>query len=218
MTSLSVTTQDALCEFFGISLSAGETYPLTIADGDRDKLAAFFGHVGFTNGAEVGVESGRFAQTLCKSNPGLHLYCVDAWLSYGAYRQHVSQARTEWMLERARERLSGYSYTIIRKFSVEAAEDIEDGSLDFVYIDANHAYEHVVADIAAWLPKVRSGGIISGHDYAHWTLSGMPCGVVEAVNGWTRDHQITPWFLLGHKGVAPGDHRPRPQSWLWVKD
>jgi hypothetical protein len=218
MSSQSETTLAAFCRFFEIAEKDGGALPITLPHANRQTLASFFAHMGFNQGAEIGVESGRYARDLCAANLGLHLYCVDAWQSYGAYRQHVSQQRTEWMLERTRERLAGFSYTIIRKFSVEAAAGIEDGSLDFVYIDANHAYEHVVEDIAAWLPKVRSGGIISGHDYAPWTLSGMPCGVVEAVNGWTKAYRIKPWFLVGHTGIAPGDTRPRPQSWLWIKD
>jgi len=55
--------------------------------------------------------------------------------------------------------------TILRKDSVEAAGDVEDGSLDFVFIDADHSYEGALADIRAWVPKVREGGIVCGHDF-----------------------------------------------------
>lgn len=53
----------------------------------------------------------------------------------------------------------------IRKTSVEAAKDFEDGSLDAVYIDAEHDEENVRADIRAWRPKIKRGGILSGHDF-----------------------------------------------------
>lgn len=59
--------------------------------------------------------------------------------------------------------------------SAEAAADFKDGGCDFVFIDASHDYESVKRDIAAWLPKVRKGGIIAGHD------RGMP-GVSRAVS------------------------------------
>lgn len=213
-----VTTLEQLCEFFDIRLGPRTAWPFTIPNSNRQRLAEFFAYAGFKNIAEIGVESGRYAHDLLSVNPGLHLYLVDAWQSYGDYRQHVSVERTEWMLTRTRERLKGFHYTIVRKFSVEAAAQIQNGSLDAVYIDANHAYEYVVQDIAAWLPKVRSGGIIAGHDYAHGALSGMPCGVIEAVNGWTQAYHVKPWFLVGQLGIAPGDHRQRPQSWLWVKE
>lgn len=53
----------------------------------------------------------------------------------------------------------------IRKTSLEAAKDFEDGSLDAVYIDAEHDEESVRADIRAWRPKIKRGGILSGHDF-----------------------------------------------------
>jgi SAM-dependent methyltransferase len=65
----------------------------------------------------------------------------------------------------------------IRKKSVDAAMDYADGSLDVVFIDACHDYDSVKEDIAAWFPKVKPDGIISGHDYSTvWP------GVVQAVN------------------------------------
>ncbi len=59
--------------------------------------------------------------------------------------------------------------TPIRKKSIEASKDFEDNSLDFVYIDANHQFRNVLEDLKSWYPKVKSGGVIAGHDYdEHW--------------------------------------------------
>lgn len=66
----------------------------------------------------------------------------------------------------------------IRKPSVEAAAEFEDGSIDIVFIDACHEYPCVRADIDAWLPKVKKGGIISGHDY-YWGEHGVKKAVDE---------------------------------------
>jgi predicted O-methyltransferase YrrM len=49
--------------------------------------------------------------------------------------------------------------------SVEAAKLIDDKTIDLVFIDADHKYDSVRRDIDAWLPKVKKGGIICGHDY-----------------------------------------------------
>ncbi len=65
---------------------------------------------------------------------------------------------------------------VCRKRSLDAALDFADGSLDLVYIDAEHDYDSVVSDISAWLPKIRKGGWIAGHDYH------PDFGVMKAVN------------------------------------
>ena len=54
--------------------------------------------------------------------------------------------------------------TPVKMPSVEAAKLYEDKSLFFVFIDGSHLYEAVKEDILAWLPKVKSGGFIGGHD------------------------------------------------------
>lgn len=58
-------------------------------------------------------------------------------------------------------------YNIKAMNSVDAAATYADASLDFVFIDAAHEYEDVIADLQAWLPKVKSGGIFAGHDIHH---------------------------------------------------
>lgn len=47
----------------------------------------------------------------------------------------------------------------------KAAERFEDGSISLLFIDANHSLDAVCQDMLSWMPKVKSGGIICGHDW-----------------------------------------------------
>jgi len=78
--------------------------------------------------------------------------------------------------------------------SVEAAKMFEDESLDFVYIDGAHEYDPLVADIDAWFPKVKSGGIFAGDDYGNGTHPNVktvidarfPNATVEGIVWWIK--------------------------------
>lgn len=72
----------------------------------------------------------------------------------------------------------------------EVASQFEDNSVDFVFIDADHNYESVKKDILSWLPKMKKGGIMSGHDYFNNT-----CGVKQAVD------EIFPNVVIGTNNI-----------------
>jgi hypothetical protein len=183
---------------------------------NRTGLASLFADLGFTVGAEIGTAAGDYAETLCKANPWLNLWCVDKWKPYHGYTDHTHRSTLDEFYRKAEARLAPYHVAMLRMWSVEAAATYQDGSLDFVYIDANHRYEYVVADIAAWLPKIRSGGIISGHDYNQSRQSRKKLfGVVEAVQGWTSAYNVSPWFVCKGEWSSVGDKTP---SWFWVKE
>lgn len=214
-----MSTLERVCEFFKIDRERLAQSPVLIEDFNRTDLAACFHALGFTRGAEIGVESGRYSQELCQQNPALNLLCVDAWAAYRGYREHVTQSKVDGLFAAAQERLRPYNVTFMRSFSVEAARKVPDGSLDFAYVDANHTYPHVVADIAAWLPKVRKGGILAGHDYCRRGGKGYELHVIEAVQGWTQAYKVAPWFVIGSSTInEPGEQRPGPPSWFWVKE
>jgi predicted O-methyltransferase YrrM len=76
--------------------------------------------------------------------------------------------------------------TVLPWKSHVASYCIADGSLDFVFIDADHHYPHVIEDIRDWFPKIRSGGLISGHDFAHPDYPDW--GVEKAVREYFGDN------------------------------
>lgn len=185
--------------------NADQDGPVVVRDGTRDvSLTAVLRAIGARQGAEIGVERGHYTEVLCKALPDATIHAVDAWAAYRGYREHVSQEKLDGFYDETRQRLQGQHVEFHRGLSVEQAAHFEAGALDFVYIDGNHTLPHVIADLAAWSPKVRSGGIIAGHDYGRSSVG----HVREAVTAWTTAYRITPWFVLA------GDKSP---SFLWVQ-
>lgn len=141
-------------------------------------------------GAEVGVWHGETSEYLLRSLPHLHLHMVDRWHAYppSATPSSLKQARqTAFDIARRRAiqatEFAAGRRTIHHKASVQAAVSFENGSLDFVVIDAEHGYESVVADITAWLPKLKPGGILFGHDYGHPRFPGVKRAFDELLPG-----------------------------------
>jgi hypothetical protein len=181
------------------------------------ELPILFRDAGFKVGVEVGVEQGLYSKRLCELIPGLKLYGVDCWTIHRGYRDHVSQAKLDGFYKVARKRVKPYDCTLIREWSVDAARQFDDASLDFVYIDGNHDFANVVKDLAAWSPKVRKGGIISGHDFYRGTRRPSTTHVVQAVTGWTGCYEIAPWFILGRRARVDGEPRDKRRSWMWAR-
>lgn len=169
----------------------------------RVDLAKYFNELGFKVGAEIGVAAGKYSRVFCWNIPDIHLYCIDPWKSdpndlcdYGD--ENISNRA------HAKKILKPFNVTFIEKDSIKALEDFEDNSLDFVYIDANHSFDYVIQDLINWNKKVKSGGIISGHDY--YRLRNF--GVILAVDTYIKAHGITTFNILS------GDHTP---SFYWRK-
>lgn len=108
--------------------------------------------------AEVGVEAANTSQRLLQRNPTLSYVGVDPYINnHGLY---------EDVLGRLAEFHAVGRFTLHRNTSLEAAALVANGSLDLVFLDARHDYQAVTQDIAAWRPKLRPGGILSGHDFS----------------------------------------------------
>jgi len=173
----------------------------------RIELAAYFKDRGLVKGAEIGVADGRYAKILCENIPDLKLFCVDPWCVYTSWRTQEYQDNA---FAQAQEKLKGYNVQFIRKTSLEASLEIEDNSLDFVFIDGSHEFDYVMTDIIVWSRKVRKRGVVSGHDYCHFTNS----GVIEAVNKYCEIHRIE----LNLIGRNPDNHKDdRQPTWWFIK-
>jgi len=108
--------------------------------------------------AEIGVEAANTSQRLLQRNPTLSYIGVDPYMNnHGLY---------EDVLRRLAEFSNAGRFALHRNTSLEAATLVPNGSLDLVFLDARHDYEALTQDISAWRPKLRPGGILSGHDFS----------------------------------------------------
>lgn len=168
--------------------------PMRVKGFQREDVSKIMNLMGLRRGAEIGVAAGYHSEIICQNIEGHELLCVDFW-------------DTSWskpLESQARKRLAPYDATIVKATSMEAARDIPVGSLDFVYIDANHTFDFVMEDLITWSRKVRKGGLVAGHDYDRAHLK----GVISAVDAYTKVHRIEEWFLTDEK---------RKTSFFWVR-
>lgn len=119
----------------------------------RDQLGQLYQAHNVTNqGAEIGVKEGWNARQILSHYKG-RVHLIDIWPSP---MDIIQTLLNTW---------SG-DVCLYRTTSARAAGMFHDGELDWCYIDADHTYESVSTDHALWSPKVRAGGIVSGHDYS----------------------------------------------------
>lgn len=150
----------------------------------RAELPVLWESRGYKVAAEVGVLRGEFSQAILAAWSGT-LYMVDAWRQLPGYVDIANGTDDEHEANRqAAIRVAvraGERAVVVRALSAEFARELDDECLDAVYIDADHSHAAVLADLAAWAPKVRRGGVISGHDYLDGVLPESVFGVRSAV-------------------------------------
>jgi hypothetical protein len=186
--------------------------PIMLPDKTRADLARIFPKLGYRVGAEIGTGTGSYAITICINNTKCKLYCVDPWESYEGLNDYPDQNMLNEWRALAQRRLSSYKgIEVINELSMDAVKRFDDGSLDFVYIDANHEFPFVAEDIFHWAKKVRLGGIVSGHDYMKIPRDDGMIQVKEVVHAYTEAFDIEPWFVLNKCTTE------RAGSFFWVK-
>lgn len=144
---------------------------------------------------EVGVFKGDNAYGLLASTDIRLLIGVDPYMRYPAFddnlnnthgvvaRANLKQVRND-MLKRMEK--FGSRFMLVEDFSANVALRYANSYFDFVFIDGNHAYPYVSEDIRVWLPKVRSGGVLAGHDY----VDKPKYGVIQACQELLPNHKF----------------------------
>lgn len=149
-------------------------------------------------GCELGVFRAVSFCTLLQNCPGIkHLYGVDSWQPYRDYLKEPYDGQT-WAYEMDEKEIrfircealhmieySGYKEktSIIEKDSNEAVNEFEDQSLDFIFVDTYLNFAQAINDMEKWYPKLKTGGLFSGHDYNFSIIK-------HAVNEFRTKHGI----------------------------
>lgn len=182
----------------------------------RYDLATLIDHLGLKRGVEVGVCLGDFSKHLLENSNLDILYSVDPWLADEDEIKAVFKRcdthhnKQEHRYQQTVEKLSAFSYRskIVRKCSLEAVDDFENDSLDFVYLDASHRFTGFALDLIRWYPKVRYGGVVAGHDY--WQR--YRCEVCPTLCAFAAEHKQFFYVTLEER-VKP----VYPPSWWFIK-
>jgi len=151
--------------------------------------------------AEIGVNRAYNAKELLRLHPGMWIALVDMW-SRDTYKgKGVESVRPKYLeiytgdpeanFKTASDNVKQYEgrYRFFKGDSVQTADMFPDAHFDLVFIDADHGYEGCKADLMAWMPKVKPGGWLCGHDYPRYQ------GVERAANELVNHPRVTVWEL-----------------------
>lgn len=146
-------------------------------------------------GAELGVLYGDFSEQILKVIKPDFLVLIDPYIQNDEFYSgslnttstaYSTQTDYENLLKRFDAEIKLGRIIVDRKFSYEAVTDYPDNTFDFLYIDSCHKYECVKRDLNDWLPKLKPGGVISGHDF----LLLEDFGVIPAVNEFMKENNF----------------------------
>jgi len=128
---------------------------------------------------EIGVFRGDFSKMILDKNP-LYLYLVDPFeINETKYKSGLTTAYStneDWLYVKQRFK-NDKRVVVKRSYSYDLVKTISDDYFDFIYHDASHLEKDLKRDLVEWLPKMKKGGIIAGHDM----IEDREFGVVESV-------------------------------------
>jgi predicted O-methyltransferase YrrM len=176
--------------FAQLMLCGGEQrIPTHLTDGEKVLLMDLARRCPGTTYVEIGSYLGAsscfIARGISRSRTGGRLFCVDTWMN-DAMTEGISDTYHQF---EANTQPYGTIVTAIRGRSCDAAVSFND-EIDFLFIDGDHSYAGVVADIQAWFPKLSQDTMVIFHDYA-WAE-----GVQQAVEEFVKPVEKTPGRLI----------------------
>lgn len=158
------------------------------------------------HGCEVGVWEGDNLCHMLESCPNIkNIIGIDPYTPYDDYAGSMVAEQFDGVRQKLFSNIASVDstdrVTFLETTSLDGSTQIEDGVLDFVFIDANHTYQHAYEDFNLFYSKVKSGGIFAGHDFS---IPGVNQALVQ---------------FLNERGVENGRvSLLRNDSWFFYKD
>ena len=148
--------------------------------------------------AEIGVYKGNFSAAILEIVEPRCLHLIDPWAYQERYpkswfggdlggSQGVMDGLHGSVRRRFRHEIDHGRVVIHRNFSSEISAQFPAAYFDWIYIDANHTYDAVKADLRAFHPKVKPNGFITGDNYGDRPNWWWGDGVKRAVDEFVRD-------------------------------
>jgi len=149
--------------------------------------------------AEIGVRTGKFSTQILEYTKPKKLYLIDTWsggevLTDEVYTDEVAK---QYYDEVKKKFANNEKVKIIKSRSLEASKLFSDSFFDWIYIDADHSYEGVKADLEAYFDKVKSGGFITGDDYKERER----LGIIKAVDEFQKNYAVRPISFKGYQFI-----------------
>jgi glycosyltransferase involved in cell wall biosynthesis len=161
----------------------------------RNDIPCLLKDLNFKKICEVGVRLGENFFNLI--NPQIEeAVAIDIWKDTGIPSENdagCTQDMLDNMYNMVCEKSKEYDGRVIinKNYSHNAASEYPDEYFDYIYIDADHTYDAVKKDFNIWWTKLKPGGIIGSHDYVDYNLNGIKFGVIEAVNEFIKEKNIS---------------------------
>lgn len=152
-------------------------------------------------GIELGCGDGDTTLHLLSNLPNLTLYGIDPYIGYDDFNGHNPAEMLAGNFVNTMRKIDSYKdrFTLYRDISDNVVDKFEDESLDFIFIDGLHSYEQVLKDCENYYPKIKKGGLFSGHDYR----------VIDSVN--RAVNEFADKVNVSEIGETQND------VWYWVK-
>jgi len=149
--------------------------------------------------AEIGVDKGDYSQTILnKTNPS-KLHLIDVWKS-----ERYPEKLYHEVTHRYSSELKKGQIEIHRGYSTDVVDDFSDEYFDWIYIDTAHSYQVTRAELEAYRPKIKKGGIIAGHDFIIGELeTPWKYGVIEAVYEFCNNYDWEIIYLTMERNIPP---------------